>query len=269
MINSSIKNRQRHPYHLVDPSPWPLLASFGALALTFGLVMYMHGYYGGFTLFITGFSTILFCMYVWWRDIIREGTFEGQHTVVVQTGLRMGMLLFIVSEIMFFFPFFWAFFDASIKPSAMIGGIWPPSGIDPLSPWGVPLLNTGILLTSGATVTWAHHAIVAGRKKSAFIGLVFTIVLAIIFTALQAVEYVEAPFTISDGVYGSTFYMATGFHGFHVFIGTCFLTICLVRLSLNHFTREHHFGFEAAAWYWHFVDVVWLFLFVVVYWWGY
>jgi cytochrome c oxidase subunit 3 len=262
------KNTERHPFHMVDPSPWPLLSSLGALALTFGGVMFMHGYSGGRTLFITGFLTILFCMYIWWRDIIREGTFEGQHTHVVQLGLRMGMLLFIVSEIMFFFAFFWAFFDASIKPAIAIGGVWPPDGLEILSPWGVPLLNTVVLLSSGATVTWAHHAIVAGAKRSAVIGLVLTIVLAVFFTFLQGLEYVSAPFGISDGVYGTTFFMATGFHGFHVFIGTCFLTVCLFRLLLNHFTREHHFGFEAAAWYWHFVDVVWLFLFVVVYWWG-
>jgi len=262
-------NNQRHPFHLVDPSPWPLVSSIGALALTFGGVMFMHNYSGGWSLFCIGFITILYTMYTWWRDIIREGTFEGQHTEAVQLGLRQGVLLFIVSEIMFFFAFFWAFFDASIKPSLMIGGVWPPEGLETLSPWGIPLLNTVILLTSGATVTWAHHAIVAGAKQSAQTGLFLTIVLAIIFTALQGFEYVNAPFSISDGIYGSTFFMATGFHGFHVFIGTCFLTVCLIRLSLNHFTREHHFGFEAAAWYWHFVDVVWLFLFVTIYWWGY
>jgi len=262
-------NDQKHPFHLVDPSPWPLLASQGGLAFTFGAVMYAHNYNGGFTLFFLGFFTILFSMYVWWRDIIREGTFEGQHTFDVQKGLRQGVLLFIVSEIMFFFAFFWAFFDSSIKPSFMLGGVWPPEGLETLSPWGIPLLNTVLLLTSGATVTWAHHAIVAGSKQNAQLGLFFTIILAIVFTGFQVFEYLNAPFTISDGVYGSTFFLATGFHGFHVFVGTCFLIVCLIRLSVNHFTREHHFGFEAAAWYWHFVDVVWLFLFVTVYWWGF
>jgi|TARA_Y100000991_G_scaffold156970_2_gene119636 cytochrome c oxidase subunit 3 len=268
MNSNLLQNNQRHPYHLVDPSPWPLSGALGGFALTFGGVMFMHGYSGGWSLFCLGFLTILYTMYVWWRDIVREGTFEGQHTYMVQQGLRQGVLLFIVSEIMFFFAFFWAFFDASIKPAIVLGGVWPPDGLEILNPWGVPLLNTVILLTSGATVTWAHHGIVAGAKKSSQIGLFLTIILAAIFTGLQVLEYLESPFTISDGVYGSTFFMATGFHGFHVFIGTCFLTVCLLRLNLNHFTREHHFGFEAAAWYWHFVDVVWLFLFVTVYWWG-
>jgi len=262
------KNNQRHPFHLVDPSPWPLTASMGAFGLTFGGVMYMHAYTGGWFLMTVGLLTVLFSMYVWWRDIIREATFEGQHTLAVQKGLKMGFALFIASEIMFFFAFFWAFFHASINPSPAIGGVWPPNGLITINPWGVPLLNTAILLTSGATVTWAHHAIVAGKKRSAMIGLGCTIVLALIFTALQAFEYIYAPFNMSDGVYGSIFFMATGFHGFHVIIGTTFLFVCLVRLHLNHFTREHHFGFEAAVWYWHFVDVVWLFLFVSIYWWG-
>lgn len=261
-------NNQRHPYHLVDPSPWPLVASFGAFGLTFGGVLYMHGYVGGDFLMPFGLTTVLLSMFGWWRDIIREATFEGQHTAVVQAGIKMGFILFIVSEVMFFVGFFWAFFDASITPVADIGGVWPPDGIEILDPFAIPLLNTIILLSSGATVTWAHHAILAGDKRNAIIGLLLTIVLAIFFTALQVFEYINAPFTISDGIYGSTFFMATGFHGFHVFIGTVFLTVCLVRIMLNHFTREHHFGFEAAAWYWHFVDVVWLFLYVSIYWWG-
>ena len=178
------------------------------------------------------------------------------------------MLLFIVSEIMFFFAFFWGFFHSSLNPSIAIGGVWPPSFMTILDPWKVPLLNTVILLTSGASITWAHHAIVLGDKFGALYSLFITVLLAIVFTGLQGFEYVTAPFTISDGVYGSTFYMATGFHGFHVFVGTCFIAVCAVRLYLNHFSREHHFGFEAAAWYWHFVDVVWLFLFVSIYWWG-
>jgi cytochrome c oxidase subunit 3 len=265
---SIIRNNQRHGFHLVDPSPWPLIAAFSALMLTFGGVLYMHGYVGGGFLWRYGFCMILFMMFVWWRDVIREGTLEGQHTSIVQEGLRMGMLLFIVSEIMFFFAFFWAFFHSSFNPGVAIGGVWPPAFMTILDPWKVPLLNTVILLSSGATVTWAHHAIVWGNKPQASIALIYTLVLAVIFTALQAFEYVTAPFSISDSVFGSSFFMATGFHGFHVFIGTCFLGVCLVRLFFNHFTREHHFGFEAAAWYWHFVDVVWLFLFLTIYWWG-
>jgi cytochrome c oxidase subunit 3 len=262
------KNQQKHPFHLVDPSPWPLVASLGALSVTFGGVMYMHLYKGGLTLFYIGLLTILYVMYVWWRDIIREGSFEGQHTFVVQKGLRMGMILFIVSEIMFFFAFFWAFFHSSFSPIPEIGGVWPPKGITILSPWEIPLLNTILLLSSGATVTWAHHAIVAGDRKQAILGLISTIIFAVIFTLFQVFEYLNAPFSISDSIYGSTFYLTTGFHGFHVFIGTCFLTVCLIRLYNHHFTRRHHFGFEAAAWYWHFVDVVWLFLFIAIYWWG-
>jgi len=259
---------QKHGFHLVDPSPWPLVAAFSALMLTFGGVLFMHGYNGGGFLWRFGFLMILFVMFVWWRDIIREATFEGQHTELVQAGLRMGMLLFIVSEIMFFFAFFWAFFHSSFNPSIAIGGVWPPFFMAILDPWKIPLLNTVILLSSGATVTWAHHAIVWGSKYQASVALIATVLLAIVFTGLQGLEYITAPFTISDSVYGATFYMATGFHGFHVFVGTCFLTVCLFRLYLNHFTREHHFGFEAAAWYWHFVDVVWLFLFLTIYWWG-
>jgi cytochrome c oxidase subunit 3 len=265
---TKIRNNQVHGYHLVDPSPWPIIAAFGALMMTFGGVLFMHGYIGGSFLLKFGFSMIIFMMIVWWRDIIREGTYEGQHTYIVQKGLRMGMLLFIVSEVMFFFAFFWAFFHSSFNPQLVLGNVWPPLFLTILDPWAVPFLNTVILLTSGATITVAHHAIVWGSKSYAIIGLICTIALAIVFTGLQAFEYVTAPFNISDSVYGACFYMTTGFHGFHVFIGTCFLTVCLVRLYFNHFTREHHFGFEAAAWYWHFVDVVWLFLFVTIYWWG-
>jgi cytochrome c oxidase subunit 3 len=262
------KNNQTHSFHLVDPSPWPIISAFSALMLTFGGVLYMHGYYGGSFLWRFGFLMILFMMFTWWRDIIREGTFEGQHTQKVQIGLRIGVLLFIVSEIMFFFAFFWAFFHSSFNPSYLIGGVWPPAFFSVLDAWKIPLLNTVLLLSSGASVTWAHHSIIYGSKKNAVIALFCTIFLAIVFTFLQGVEYLTSCFTISDSVYGSTFFMTTGFHGFHVFIGTCFLFICLIRLLLDHFTREHHFGFEAAAWYWHFVDVVWLFLFVTIYWWG-
>lgn len=259
---------KKHPYHLVDPSPWPLFSAFSAFFLTIGGVMYMHSYQGGGFVLTFSFFMVLYSMFVWWRDVIRESTFEGLHTQAVQAGLRYGMILFIVSEIMFFLAFFWAFFHSSLAPTVEIGAIWPPKGIEVLNPWEVPFLNTIILLSSGASITWAHHAILAGNRQQAINGLGITILLAVIFTGFQAYEYLEAPFTISDGIYGSTFYMSTGFHGFHVIVGTLFLTVCLYRLYNHHFTKNHHFGFEAAAWYWHMVDVIWLFLFVCLYYWG-
>jgi cytochrome c oxidase subunit 3 len=246
----------------------PLTASLGAFMLTTGGVLYMHKFIGGDRLLLTGLFVILYSMYTWWRDVIREATFEDQHTFAVQRGLRLGMILFIVSEVMFFFAFFWAFFHSSLAPVFNIGGVWPPEDINPIQTSGIPLTNTFLLLSSGATVTWAHHAIIVRAKRQAIIGLSFTLILAILFTSLQGLEYVEAPFCISDSVFGSCFYMATGFHGFHVFIGTISLFVSLLRIIINHFTPTHHFGFESAAWYWHFVDVVWLFLFITVYWWG-
>lgn len=261
-------NKQLHGYHLVDPSPWPFVGSMACLMTTLGGVMYMHSVIGGAGVLFSGIVMIMVTMILWWRDIIREATFQGHHTHVVQKGLRYGMILFIISEVFFFVAFFWAFFHSSLAPSVELGAVWPPKGIEVLNPWGVPLLNTVILLSSGATVTWAHHSIISGNRYEAVMGLTLTIVLALIFTALQGLEYYEAPFTIADGIYGSTFFIATGFHGLHVIIGTIFLTVCLVRLIKYHFTKHHHFGFEAAAWYFHFVDVVWLFLFVSIYWWG-
>ena len=258
----------KHSWHLVDPSPWPLMAALGAFIMTSGGVLYMHNYIDGGNMLSTGVFIILFVMYTWWRDIIREATFEEQNIFLVQRGMRLGMILFIVSEVMFFFAFFWAFFHSSLSPVFNIGGTWPPAAITPIPTLGIPLTNTFLLLSSGATVTWAHHAILVRAKKQSLISLIITVILAILFTALQVLEYFDAPFTISDSVFGSCFFMTTGFHGFHVLIGTIFLTVSLFRIVLNHFTNTHHFGFESAAWYWHFVDVVWLFLFATVYWWG-
>jgi cytochrome c oxidase subunit 3 len=215
-------------------------------------------------------------MAVWWRDVIREGEHEGHHTTTVQLGLRYGMVLFIVSEVMFFVAWFWAFFDASLFSGEAIqaarveftGGHWPPNGVEVFNPWHLPLVNTIILLTSGTTCTWAHHALRENKRGGLIWGLVLTILLGITFTAVQAYEYAHAAFGFTDGIYSSTFFMATGFHGFHVIIGTIFLIVCLGRAMVGHFKPNHHFGFEAAAWYWHFVDVVWLFLFVSIYYWG-
>jgi cytochrome c oxidase subunit 3 len=259
---------QKHPYHIVDPSPWPITSAFAALSITSSTVMYMHNYSGGLSLLGLGFLLLLLSVYAWWRDVIREATYEGHHTLAVQKGLRLGMLLFIVSEVMFFVAFFWGFFHSSLSPVFNIGGVWPPVGIEIINPWGIPLLNTAILLSSGFFLTWAHYGILVGSRRSSILGLSICIVLAIIFTGLQGFEYVNAPFSISDGIYGSVFFMSTGFHGFHVFIGTIFLSVCLGRLLVGHFSRNHHLGFEAASWYWHFVDVVWLFLFICIYWWG-
>ena len=266
--NNIIFFSEKHSFHLVDESPWPLIGAIAALNITFGGVMTMHLYSGGTFILKGGFVLLLLIMYGWWQDIVREGTFEGQHTQIVQIGLRLGVILFIISEIMFFFAFFWSFFTAALTPITELGSIWPPVTYQVLNAWEVPLINTIVLLSSGVTVTWAHYAIINGNYKLSIIGLILTICLAILFTILQGYEYLDAPFTISDSVYGSTFFMSTGFHGFHVFVGTCFLFISICRLIFHHFTTNHHLGFEAAAWYWHFVDVVWLFLFIMVYWWG-
>lgn len=268
LLSTVSKTLQRHPFHLVDPSPWPFVSAFSAFSCAVGGVLYMHAFSKGFFILSTSFLMLLISMFVWWRDVVRESTFEGHHTGIVQQGLRYGVLLFIVSEVLFFFAFFWAFFHSSLAPTVEIGSMWPPKGIIVFNPWEIPFLNTLILLLSGCTVTWAHHAMVCNKRTEGLIGLVLTVVLAIIFTSLQVYEYKMADFRLSDGIYGSTFYMATGFHGFHVFIGTIFLVVCTARLFGYHLTQQHHFGFEAAAWYWHFVDVVWLFLFVSIYWWG-
>nr|AMD61844.1 cytochrome c oxidase subunit III [Centropus sinensis] len=257
---------QAHSYHMVDPSPWPILGATTALLTTSGLIMWFH--YNSLHLLTLGLTSMILVMVQWWRDIIREGTFQGHHTPTVQKGLRHGMILFITSEAFFFLGFFWAFFHSSLVPTPELGGQWPPTGIKPLNPLEVPLLNTAILLASGVTITWAHHNITEGNRKQAIHALTLTILLGFYFTILQAMEYYEAPFSIADGVYGSTFFVATGFHGLHVIIGSSFLFICLIRLIKFHFTSNHHFGFEAAAWYWHFVDIIWLFLYMTIYWWG-
>nr|ACJ69406.1 cytochrome c oxidase subunit III [Aphelocheirus ellipsoideus] len=255
-----------HPYHLVDISPWPLTGSIGAMTLTSGLIMWFHQL--KYELLMLGILIIILTMIQWWRDICREGTFQGKHTIAVNNGLKWGMVLFIISEVFFFISFFWSFFHSSLAPTMEIGAMWPPTGIKTFNPMQIPLLNTMILLCSGITVTWAHHSLMKSNHSQTTQGLFFTVILGIYFTALQALEYYESSFTISDSVYGSTFFMATGFHGLHVIIGTTFLSVCLMRHIMFHFSSKHHFGFEAAAWYWHFVDVVWLFLYISIYWWG-
>nr|QVM79197.1 cytochrome c oxidase subunit III [Tsivoka simplicicollis] len=257
---------KNHPFHLVDVSPWPILGALGAMTTMMGLIKWFHLYESN--LLLLGFLITSLVMYQWWRDIVREATFQGLHTFKVTLGLRWGMILFITSEVFFFISFFWGFFHNSLSPSIELGMNWPPKGIQAFNPIEIPLLNTLILLTSGLTVTWAHHSLMENNYKQALQGLSLTVILGLYFTMLQAYEYIEAPFTIADAAYGSSFFMATGFHGIHVIIGTTFLAVCLIRLFLNHFSPIHHFGFEAAAWYWHFVDVVWLFLYISIYWWG-
>nr|YP_009340660.1 cytochrome c oxidase subunit 3 [Vema ewingi]APQ42949.1 cytochrome c oxidase subunit 3 [Vema ewingi] len=258
----------RVSFHLVEFSPWPLTGSAGALFLTVGLGAWMHNYASSL-LMLLGLLMISVTMVYWWRDILRESTFQGFHTLNVSAGMRWGMILFIISEVCFFFAFFWAYFHSSLVPSGELGSVWPPVGIMALNPFHVPLLNTAVLLGSGVTVTSAHHGLMAGLFKESWVSLLMTVVLGVYFTVLQGFEYYEASFGIYDGVYGTTFFVATGFHGLHVLIGTIFLGVCLVRHLYGQFSDSHHFGFEAAAWYWHFVDVVWLFLFISIYWWGY
>ena len=256
---------QKHPFHLVEPSPWPAMGAVSAFVLVIGAALFMHGHDYGVETIGVGLALVLATMFFWWRDIVREAEYQGHHTPVVQISMRYGMMLFICSEVMFFVAFFWAFFDSSLFPA---GGVWPPEGIKTFDPFDLPLINTLVLLLSGCTVTWAHHALVKDNRRDFLQGLSLTILLGALFTALQAIEYSHAPFGFTEGIYPSVFFMATGFHGFHVIVGTLFLAVCLWRGFLGHFSPRQHFGFEAAAWYWHFVDVVWLFLFVCIYIWG-
>nr|YP_008593293.1 cytochrome c oxidase subunit III [Nipponoluciola cruciata]BAN82546.1 cytochrome c oxidase subunit III [Nipponoluciola cruciata]BDE56951.1 cytochrome c oxidase subunit III [Nipponoluciola cruciata] len=257
---------KNHTYHLVEVSPWPILGAFSTMIMLTGVIKWFHIYQ--MNLFMIGSLCTIMVMIQWWRDTTREGTFQGLHTLKVVKGLRWGMILFITSEVLFFVSFFWSFFHSSLAPSIEIGMIWPPKSIIPFNPIQIPLLNTTILISSGITVTWAHHSLMENDYKQAIYSLGITILLGIYFSILQAYEYMESTFTIADSVYGSSFFMATGFHGIHVMIGTTFLAVCLLRQFKNHFSSTHHFGFEAAAWYWHFVDVVWLFLYISIYWWG-
>nr|ALO71084.1 cytochrome c oxidase subunit 3 [Pselaphinae sp. 8 EF-2015] len=259
----SMKN---HPFHLVDYSPWPILSAMSAMIMMLGLIKWFSMFNNN--LLMLGMLITMIIMFQWWRDITREGTFLGMHTFTVTMGLRWGMILFITSEVFFFISFFWGFFHSSLSPTIELGLTWPPKGIISFNPIQIPLLNTLILLTSGLTVTWAHHSLMENNFKQSFQGLMLTVILGLYFSLLQMFEYMEAPFTISDSVYGASFFMATGFHGLHVIIGTTFLLTCMIRHLNNHFSSIHHFGFEAAAWYWHFVDVVWLFLYISIYWWG-
>jgi len=261
--------KRYHPFHIVTQSPWPILTSVAVFITALGATMYMHAYqYGGFILF-GGILHLIGAMAFWWRDVIREATFEGMHTRRVQAGTRLAFVLFIVSEVMFFFGFFWAFFHSALAPAIAIGCRWPPIAIIPFNPMGIPLVNTVFLLLSGATITYTHACLVKGDWAKTFFGFCETLMYAVGFTGLQCEEYLTATFAISDGIYGSVFYMITGLHGFHVIIGTLFIAVCFIRFLKAHFTRTHHLGFEFSAWYWHFVDVVWLFVYVTLYWWSY
>lgn len=258
--------KQNHPFHLVSQSPWPIIISLNLFNNLIAIISWFHKI--NYFLTLTTLCTIL-CIFQWWRDISRESTYQGHHTINVYNGIRIGIILFIISEIIFFFSFFWAYFHSSLAPNIEIGQIWPPYGILPFNPFDIPLLNTITLITSGLTVTWSHHSIINKKFYESKQSLLLTIILGIYFTSLQLIEYYEAPFTLRDSIYGRTFFIATGFHGLHVIIGTLFLLFCFLRLKLIHFSSSHHFGFEAAAWYWHFVDIVWLFLYINIYWWSY
>nr|ATF28609.1 cytochrome c oxidase subunit III [Norvellina sp. EMHAU-15062816] len=257
---------KNHPFHLVDNSPWPLTGSMGLMSLTSGTTLWF--YKNELWLMMTGTLIVVMTMIQWWRDVIRESTFQGIHTKKVMKSMKWGMILFITSEVLFFSSFFWAFFHSSLSPAAEIGMQWPPLGIKPFNPMSIPMLNTMILLSSGISITWAHNAIINNNYSQTIQSLLLTIILGVYFTVLQAIEYFEAPFSMADSVYGSTFFMSTGFHGIHVMIGTIFILISTWRITKLQLSKNHHLGFEMSAWYWHFVDVVWLFLYVSIYWWG-
>lgn len=255
-----------NPFHLVDIRPWPLLASNGAIALVLSGLVIVNNVNKAIPLI--SLTLISLVSYSWWRDVHRESTTQGNHSGIVINGLKTGIILFITSEVFFFVSFFWAFFHRRISPTIELGQRWPPLSIHPFNPIGIPLLNTILLLSSGVTVTWSHHEILKNNFNKSKISLTLTVFLGIIFSAFQAFEYAEAPFSIADSSFGSRFFIATGFHGLHVIIGSIFLVVSLNRFRKIINSPEHIIGFECAAWYWHFVDVVWLFLYSIIYWWG-
>jgi len=268
MTNLTRSNFQAHPFHLVSPSPWPIYTCMSLLTLTTSGVLTMHTFSNAGLFLMFAFISLVTSMSFWWRDVISEGTYLGNHTLAVQRGLNMGVALFIVSEALFFLAIFWAFFHSALSPTVELGAQWPPMGIEAINPFELPLLNTVILLSSGVTVTYAHHSLIQGNRSGALYGLLATVILAVIFTGFQGVEYSVSSFTISDGAFGSCFYFGTGFHGLHVMIGTAFIAVGLWRVLAYHSTENHHLGLESAILYWHFVDVVWLFLFISIYYWG-
>lgn len=261
-------NFQNHPFHLVSPSPWPLNTSISLLSLTVSGALSMHSFSNAYIVTFLSLFAVIFSMSFWFRDIIAEGTFLGNHTLAVQKGLNLGVILFIVSEALFFMAIFWAFFHSALTPTVELGAQWPPLGIESVNAFELPLLNTFILLASGVTITYSHHSLIQGNRSGAIYGSIATVVLALIFTVFQGVEYSVSSFTLSDGAYGSSFYFSTAFHGLHVIIGTIFIAVALWRIIAYHLTDNHHLGFESSILYWHFVDVVWLFLYVSVYYWG-
>ena len=262
---SGVKN----PYYFVQPSHYPIMGAFSAMFMLMGIIFAAH--FGNYIVLVLGVLGVLTTMFFWFRTVVRESLVAGAHSVLDLISVRYGMTLFICSEVMFFVAFFWAFFNFAIFPENVAGSthaVWPPEGVRTFDPFSLPFLNTLILLLSGTTITWAHHALIENDRKSLTIGLTATIILGLSFTCCQAIEYSHAPFKLSGGIFPSVFFLATGFHGFHVIVGTIFLIVCWVRVRDGQFTPQRHFGFEAAAWYWHFVDVVWLFLYVCVYLWG-
>nr|WNE90727.1 cytochrome c oxidase subunit 3 [Actornithophilus gracilis] len=253
-------------FHIVDQSPWPIFLSSSVFLLMINSLELFLFKSLSFSFYLSSLFFVL-SIYGWGRDISMEGLLQGSHTQLVQKGLKMGMVLFITSEVFFFLSFFWTIFYCSISPTPEIGG-WPPTGVQSIDPMGAPLLGTLILISSGMSITWSHHATMEGDKTSSVVSLVITIMLGMVFSLLQLSEYYNAPFSMADSCYGSIFFMSTGFHGIHVILGSTLLAICLFRLSFNHFSKTHHLGYEASIWYWHFVDVVWLFLYVCMYWWS-
>nr|AQZ26137.1 cytochrome c oxidase subunit III [Laternula elliptica] len=255
-----------HGFHLVESSPWPILSAVYVFGIAAGLVEWLSG---SSSLYLgCGVLGLMVCLVFWWRDVIREATFQGHHTSLVQRGIKAGFVLFLISEVAFFLSLFWAFFHASLVPTAYLGNQWPPTGIQPINPWSVPLLNTAILVGSGVTVTLSHHSIQAGHLSKATMSLLVTVLMGLYFTWLQWDEYCHASFSMADSVFGSTFYLATGFHGLHVIVGTVFLIVCLCRMYFLQFSNTRHLGYKLAIWYWHFVDAVWILLYGVIYIWG-